>query len=158
MDDSCAHSELLARLRNLIDDTRTLKNQQWQTTYYSLLLSGAMLALTKLDATLLISWHKYVFFGLLLLAAAGQGYLVIRLHVTFGKSLSQYQSHAYSINSLLDRATHLYGEIDSQATIKRDSLRLQHKTSSLFTSIFIALGLAGPVFIFIYSIYKLFDP
>jgi hypothetical protein len=35
-----AHSELLARLSNLIDDIRTLKTQQWQTTYYSLLLSG----------------------------------------------------------------------------------------------------------------------
>ncbi len=157
-DTNRTHSELLARLSNLIDDIRTLKTQQWQTTYYSLLLSGAMLALTKWNPALFASWHKYAFFSLICLAALGQSYLVIFLQRSFARSLIQFQSHARSLNSLLDELTHIYEEINSHATIKRASLGNQIASSKQFARVFIALGLAGPILVILYSLFEMLDP
>ena len=47
--ESLEHSELLNRKSILSNDMKLLKNHQWQTTYYSLLLSAAIIGLLKLD-------------------------------------------------------------------------------------------------------------
>ncbi len=99
---SLEHAELLTRTSNLSDDVRLVKTHQWQATYLSLTLSGAMVALLKLDPSTS---------SLVAVVSIVQAALLVAFHISFARNLFKYRTSGYRMNEQLNKITHLYEKI-----------------------------------------------
>jgi len=141
------HAEPLNRSTNLRADTELVKTHQWQTTYYSLLLSAGMFAFLKYDPAFV---HEAQVLGVVMLASMVQFALIAIFQSSFVVSIHEYRKRADVINVLLEDRTHLYRVIDPVRCTC-----WQRAVSVLYAIGFFFFGLAGPALTIVYSFFKL---
>jgi hypothetical protein len=152
------HAELLTRFTSVIGDIGRTKADQWQTTYYSLLLSSGVFALMFAllkggNAAYLLK--KWLIFSAVIYLSLAQGALVIKFQRSFDKSLRQFRSHAQVINNLLCEITHIYREINEKAEVKDRTASEAEDLSAAYKMGFTFFGLVGPLATLCYSLFKL---
>jgi len=140
------HAELLTRSTNLSSDLRLVKAHQWQTTYYSLLLSAGMFALLKYDPCF-VTTYKHLTLIAVMVASIVQGVFIVIFQSSFVISLCEYRKRANVINVLLQDKTRLYRTIDPKSE-RRAGPRILNVS---YTVGFFTFGLAGPIATFYYS-------
>jgi hypothetical protein len=151
-----SHAELLSRFSNMVSDIAGFKSSQWQTTYYSSVLSGAMLALLNFDHDLLADCtRRAVILTVVVVVSIAQAILTTYFQASLARALEQVRERARAANSLLDVMTHLHSKINQLARLEGDSSAAQATGSKPYTGTFILFGLAEPVVTVGYSIFKL---
>ena len=135
------HEELLVRTANLNNDIKLIKTHQWQTTYYSLLLSAGIIAFLSLvpvqKANPICVPQYFAVFTSLLQACA-----IVSFNVSFCRRLSRYRISGMVHDRLLNRITGVKHHIDRLERRKHGFWDdLQRVFDTLF---FFLFGLMGP--------------
>jgi hypothetical protein len=147
------HSELLTRTTNINADIKLAKGNQWQATYYSLLLSGGMFAfINYAEPVARNAW--YVVFPILFYLAIVQAGLVVFLQKSYARSLRMYREEGSGIDRLLNSITGVNSAICEAAKGTRESLLDQTVLTNYYQIVFTIFGVLGPVTVALYSAYR----
>lgn len=102
------HAEWLCRMTTLVDDIKSIKNNQWQTTYYNLLLSGGLFAFLKLDDHFWCNENIKTFLPFIVIILSFlQIVALIFFQCSFAFSLNRYRGLGDKYDDELDKITKL---------------------------------------------------
>jgi len=130
------HDELLMRTTSINHDIKLVKTQQWQATYYSLLLSAGIIALLNLEPVM----GSAVLRTAAVCVSIFQMGAVLFFHITFAFALGRYRKSANAIDAMLK--TDIKAMIDARVAPRVECIEQLERY--IYAALFIILGLLGP--------------